>query len=121
MGQPICIWKRLCMSRWRVDLICPDVLYWVGLLGRTGIYFTWWQPRIEERSEAFELKLPKGAFFSFTWVNLEVIFALKKPWQCGMSAASGENPRYLFPATSGFPVPKLYVNKARQSLCPLPC
>ena len=36
-------------------------LYWAELLGRNDIYFTWWQPRIEERpEEAFELILPHG-------------------------------------------------------------
>ena len=48
--------------------------------------------------------------------NLEGIFALRKPWQCGLSPASDENIRYLSPTTSGFPSPRWYVKKAPQSL-----
>ena len=55
--------------------------------------------------------------FSLKWIwNLEGIFTLWKPWQCGLSAASDENLCYLSPATSGLPAPWWYVNKAPQSL-----
>ena len=94
-----------------------NIIYWV----RMAFILRGWQPRIEERPEAFSC-FPTRAFLyqvSLEWIsNLKGIFTLRKPWQCGLSPALDENLRYLSPAISGLPAPRWYryVSKAPQSL-----
>ena len=48
--------------------------------------------------------------------NLEGIVALRRPWQCGLSASSDENIRYLFPVTWQLTPQHLEVDTAPQPL-----
>ena len=61
------------------------------------------QAHREERTDAFELMLPTGAFLSLIWLertsDFDAAFAFRKHPQCGLAAAMDENLHNLLPAT----------------------
>ena len=74
---------------------------------------SWKRTRVARTAALTRYRYATQPTVSLEWIsNLGGIFALRKPWQCGLSPASDENLRYLSPATSGLSAPRWYVNKA---------